>query len=48
VTTLTATARCLACPWTAGPGTPADIDRQAERHTGRGHPTATVMTAARG
>jgi hypothetical protein len=40
--TLTATARCLRCDWTAGPATMADADRAAEKHTRRGHPTLTM------
>ena len=43
---VTATAHCLGCDWTAGPGSQADIDRQAERHTKAGHPTATVGAPA--
>lgn len=41
---VTATACCLGCEWTAGPGGPAAVDRQAERHTKAGHPTATMAT----
>ena len=40
---LAVTAHCLGCDWTAGPGD-WSIDRQAERHTSRGHATATVAT----
>lgn len=40
--TVTATAQCLRCPWTTGPGSQADIDRLAEKHTRKtGHLTAT-------
>ena len=39
---LTATAHCGGCDWTAGPGTPATVDRAAEKHGSVGHPTATV------
>ena len=39
---VTASAHCLACGWTAGPGTMADIDRLAGKHTGAGHPTGVV------
>jgi hypothetical protein len=38
---LTATARCLRCPWTET-GDPAATDKAAERHTAVDHPTATV------
>ena len=34
--TVTVTAACLRCDWTAGPGAWA-----AEKHTSLGHPTAT-------
>jgi hypothetical protein len=44
VITLTATANCLRCPWSAGPGNQATVDKQAERHTRVGHPTATLAT----
>ena len=43
---VTATAQCLRCPWTAGPGSQADIDRLAEKHAKRGHPTATSAVPA--
>ena len=38
------TAHCIRCDWTAGPGPIADIDRTAEKHTSKGHPTATITT----
>lgn len=42
---LTATAHCIGrCGWTAGPGDPAAVDRDADKHTRGGHPTATVCT----
>ena len=46
--TVTATAHCIGrCGWTAGPGDPAAVDRQAERHTkATGHPTGTVCRRA--
>ena len=34
---ITATARCLRCDWTAGPGPWPDVDRQAEKHA-KTHP----------
>lgn len=43
---VTAAARCLkpGCDWAPPEGTPADVDRAAERHTVNDkHPTATVM-----
>ncbi len=46
---LTAAAHCIRreCGWTAGPGTMADVDRGAEKHTkATRHPTATVATPA--
>jgi hypothetical protein len=40
--TLTATAHCQRCEWTAA-GSMAEVDKQAEKHTkATGHPTATV------
>jgi hypothetical protein len=39
---LRTTAHCLRCPWTAAGGT---ADKAAEKHTGVGHPTATVTEA---
>ena len=39
---LTAAARCP-CEWTAA-GDPDATDRAAEKHTRKGHPTATVTT----
>jgi hypothetical protein len=40
--TVTMTAHCQRCDWTAGPGTMADVDRAADKHTRTtGHPTAT-------
>lgn len=44
--TLTATARCQGCDWTAGPGPQADVDKAAEKHTRKGHPTAVVAEPA--
>ena len=44
--TLTIAARCLRCGWTAPPGTMADADRAAEKHTSPGHPTATIAEPA--
>ena len=38
-------AHCLGCDWTEGPGPVADVDRAAEKHTAKGHPTATVTVA---
>lgn len=39
---LTATARCLRCDWTTGPGGPAAVDKAAEKHgKDSGHPTVT-------
>ena len=40
---MTAEAHCHRCDWTAT-GTPADVDKAADKHTSPGHPTATVMT----
>ena len=40
LTSLTATARCHGCDWTAE-GKPAEVDKAADKHTGAGHPTAT-------
>ena len=45
-TPTTTDAHCLGCDWTAGPGPAADIDRAAEKHTAKGHPTATITVAA--
>ena len=42
---MTATAHCLGCDWTAGPGPAADVDKAADKHTGPGHPTATITEA---
>ena len=40
--TVTATASCLRCGWTAGPGDWAEVDKAAEAHTRKtGHPTGT-------
>ncbi len=44
--TVTASAHCLRCDWTAGPGTMAEVDKAAERHTKSGHPTATAARPA--
>lgn len=41
MTTLTASATCHACGWTAA-GDPAVTDRLAEKHVRAGHPVATV------
>jgi hypothetical protein len=30
--TVTASAHCLRCDWTAGPGDPVAVDKAAERH----------------
>lgn len=38
--TLTATARCLACDWTAE-GNPDKVDRAAEKHASSGHSVVT-------
>ncbi len=46
--TLTASAHCLRCGWTAGPGTMADIDRLAGKHTGAEHPTGVVTVPGPG
>ena len=43
MTTVTATASCLRCDWTAGPGDWTEVDKQAEKHAKTGHP---VMTSA--
>lgn len=41
-----ASAHCIGCcGWTAD-GDPAAVDKQAEKHTRTGHPTATVATPA--
>ena len=40
--TLTVTAHCLACGWTAGPGIMTETDKAAEKHTRAGHPTGVV------
>ena len=46
---LTATARCLrGCDWNTGPGTQADADRAAEKHTQGGHPTITCAEPGTG
>jgi hypothetical protein len=42
VVSLTAAASCGGCPWTAA-GTPAGVDKAADKHTATGHPT--VVTA---
>jgi hypothetical protein len=42
---LTATAHCLRCDWSAA-GSMAEVDKQAERHTKTGHPTATLAAPA--
>lgn len=46
--TLTATAHCHRCDWTAGPGNPAVVDKAAEKHVAVGHPTAVVAEPVRG
>lgn len=38
---LTASARCHGCDWTAA-GKPADVDKAAGRHVKAGHATAVV------
>lgn len=43
---MTATAHCQGCDWTTS-GQLADVDRAAEKHTRKGHPTATIATPAR-
>jgi hypothetical protein len=43
---ITVTAACHGCPWTAGPGQWATVDRAAEKHTKAGHPTATLAEHA--
>ena len=43
--TVTASAWCHACPWTAGPGDWADVDCQAEKHA-KVHPVGTTATPA--
>ena len=44
--TLTASARCLRCGWSAS-GDPASVDKQAEAHTRKaGHPTGTAAAPA--
>lgn len=42
---LTASARCHGCDWTAQ-GKPAATDKAAQRHTATGHPTAVESTPA--
>ncbi len=44
---MSATAQCLGCGWTAGPVTAADADRQAAKHTRKGHPTITCAEPTR-
>ena len=44
--TVTASASCLRCPWTAGPGDWAEVDKAAEKHSKAGHPTATAARPA--
>jgi hypothetical protein len=44
--TITVTAACQRCGWTAGPGAWAAVDRAAEKHTAAGHPTVTIGTGA--
>jgi hypothetical protein len=39
--TVTVSASCLRCPWAAGSGDWAAVDRAARRHTAPGHPTVT-------
>ncbi len=44
---ITATASCLRCGWTAGPGDWAGVDKAAEAHTRKtGHPTGTSARPA--
>lgn len=45
MSTLAASAHCIGCDWTAA-GDPADVDRQAEKHTSPGHATATAAEPA--
>lgn len=46
--TVSVTADCGGCDWTAGPSTDwADIDRQAQKHTAPGHPTSTLAIPAK-
>lgn len=47
--TLTATAHCIRCDWTAGPGPAAEVDKAAKGHTEKPpkHPTATVAEPER-
>jgi hypothetical protein len=42
---LTATARCHGCDWTAA-GKPAVVDKVADGHTATGHPTAVMAVPA--
>ena len=45
--TLTASAHCIRCDWTAGAGDLPAADRAAETHTRKtGHPTAIVAQPA--
>ncbi len=44
---MTATAQCLRCDWTAGPAPAAGADRQAAKHTRKGHPTITCAEPGR-
>jgi hypothetical protein len=45
--TVSVSARCGQCDWTAGPSQDwDDIERQTRRHTGPGHPTCTVAIPA--
>jgi hypothetical protein len=43
---ITVTAACGGCGWTAS-GDWAGVDRQAEKHTRRGHATCTTATLKR-
>jgi len=43
---LTVTARCHGCDWTAA-GKPADVDKAAGKHVRTGHPTSVKATPSR-
>lgn len=45
--TVTASAHCLRCPWTAGPGDWDSVDRLAGKHAkAPGHPVGTTARPA--
>jgi hypothetical protein len=46
VSVLTATAHCGGCEWTAGPGSPGEVDKAAEKHVSNVHATATIAELA--